>query len=342
MSHDFLGDIINDAMQEKVVSLANEMIADGKSEDEVFAAIEKLDLSGMVIELISKASDDAMDDYKAHMYERVYEYELSETQFLAHIKLLWGKAFAASEAMYLITLEAATSFRKIIDERDPAERETWQYRFRVLLELHGRACQVFLEIIYLLKAGFPDGAYARWRSLYELTVIAQFIQQNEENVAQSFFSAWGQEKSDYEWARTAPCFQPPKWKEGRRISFEAIQQQCDFTSGAWHGQYGLSNKVVHASAHGTFGRLGTPLGQEVIAVGHSDFGLAIPGANAASMLAIISSIIFGFIFTGDGAWYRYTIAKWSKYVRDLYEDVEKAVLNTKETDKTDSEKAAIE
>ena len=41
--------------------------------------------------------------------------------------------------------------------------------------LHGKGCATAAGILVLLRAGFADGALARWRSLYEVELIAHFI-----------------------------------------------------------------------------------------------------------------------------------------------------------------------
>ena len=41
-----------------------------------------------------------------------------------------------------------------------------------LTGLQARGCEIGFEVFTLLKNGFPDGAHARWRSLYEISVIA--------------------------------------------------------------------------------------------------------------------------------------------------------------------------
>ena len=55
------------------------------------------------------------------------------------------------------------------------EKDARKFMFLALQHLHGRACQMFLEILTLLRNGFGDCAYARWRSLYELNCTAYFI-----------------------------------------------------------------------------------------------------------------------------------------------------------------------
>jgi hypothetical protein len=56
----------------------------------------------------------------------------------------------------------------------------------VLVRLHARACQVAAEVLALLRQGFPDGAMARWRTLHEIAVVAMFIRDRGEAVAERY------------------------------------------------------------------------------------------------------------------------------------------------------------
>ena len=110
---------------------------------------------------------------------------------------------------------------------------------------------------WLLRGGFADGAYARWRSLFELSIISEFICQNDEQVAKAFvdFVKTSEEK-DYGWAKTAPCFASLKPKAN--VTFEMIRSQCTTIAGDWKKAYKESCQVVHASPLGTLGRMGSP------------------------------------------------------------------------------------
>lgn len=85
--------------------------------------------------------------------------------------------------------------------------------------------QEFLEIITLMKNGFADGAYARWRSMYELSIISSFIIQYGENVAKKFYEA-SETDDRYEWARESKIFSTKK----KHITFNDIQKACDINS----------------------------------------------------------------------------------------------------------------
>lgn len=48
-------------------------------------------------------------------------------------------------------------------------------KLEVIYRLVGRGIQIFDEIIVLLENGYPNGAMARWRSLYELQIVLQYL-----------------------------------------------------------------------------------------------------------------------------------------------------------------------
>mgnify|MGYP007003805305 CR=1 FL=1 len=112
--------------------------------------------------------------------------------------------------------------------------------------------QIYLEVVCLNKNGFADGAYAKWRSLYELSIIATFIKKYGENVAKAFIKSANTEDR-YEWAREADCF---KDYNKKYITFSAIQDNCEIATKEWKKEYNFVNQLVHASPQGTMYRLG--------------------------------------------------------------------------------------
>lgn len=53
----------------------------------------------------------------------------------------------------------------------------------VLPRLHARSCQIANEVITLLETGFADGAIARWRTLHEISVVANLLKEFGEDLA---------------------------------------------------------------------------------------------------------------------------------------------------------------
>lgn len=168
MAEDFIREIVENAIN-KAASEAREK----KCSDE---EIEKLFSLENITEtwknLLEDASNDSVDVIENIMYEKVFEDRSLSDEFLARQNQKWGKAFVTSEAMYLCVLESAEKYSEYVKEVYKGEVSNLYYALRVI---HGRAMQIYLEIICLNKNGFADGAYARWRSLYELSIISAFI-----------------------------------------------------------------------------------------------------------------------------------------------------------------------
>lgn len=314
MPNDFTMELINGALQQQL----EEFKVDGLSDSEILDKISELNFEDILIKVSDVMASDTVDIMENTMYEKVLEERTKTAQFIAHNEQIWGKGFVASEAMYIVSLELAQAYSNYIAKIPKEDVADKQFRYVALRAIHGRACQQFLEILHLLKNGFADGAYARWRSLYELSIIAEFISQNGEDVAKSYCESANTDGDYHDWAKAAPFF-----ANNRHVSFDNIKKKCTVEDDVWRGQYKLSNKIVHASPQGTFGRLANGPGIEgLISAGHSDYGLAMPAINSAISLSIISACFFKVIPFGDGIVYIKTMQKWTNVIRKYYTDIE--------------------
>lgn len=142
--------------------------------------------------------------------------------------------------------------------------------------MHDIMEQVIEEVVCLNKNRFADGAYARWRSLYELSIIATFIKKYGENVAKAFIKSANTDDR-YEWAREADCF---KDYNKKYITFSAIQDNCEIATKEWKKEYNFVNQLVHASSQGTMYRLGGDTFYS-LPVGRTDFGMTISAVQSA-------------------------------------------------------------
>lgn len=89
----------------------------------------------------------------------------------ARIAGRWGSAL---DAYYMVTLGAADLGALAAQ---PRPRATFDSVSKALILLQARACQTSFEVHALLTAGFPGGAYGRYRTLHELAVIAALLSQ---------------------------------------------------------------------------------------------------------------------------------------------------------------------
>lgn len=288
--------------------------ADTKEDKErIVSKFKTLDVESMFLNFMKDIENETFKYMKDSMYEDVMRFRADEQEFLARQEQKWYKAFVASEEMYIITIEAAERYSEYVKSLSEEVFKQKYWTYTALKYIHGRALQQYLEIITLMKNGFADGAFARWRSMYELSIMCSFIKKFGEKTAQKFCEA-SITDDRYEWARESQIFSIKK----KYITFNDIQKECDLSSDVWKQQYDLANIMVHASPQGTFYRLCDMGTEEVIPVGRSDYGITTPGEHAAISLAQISTMFFTLFPESDTLIQTNNINNWINVVREAY------------------------
>ena len=179
MQDEFKGDSLDDIVVTAVNDLLEQWTSDGLYDAEIMQKLNSCDIQGAYEHLTKAVREDSFSFFKEHMLEIALEEKENAGEFFARQEQSWGKCFAASQTMYTMAVESAEAYSKFITENTDAEIvKEQQYTMLVLQHIHGRACQEFLEILYMLRLGFADGAYARWRSMYELCCNAKYILTN--------------------------------------------------------------------------------------------------------------------------------------------------------------------
>lgn len=125
-----------------------------------------------LLELLERSSLHLYEQMSASEDENVKELILVSDEFNKRNYLKWKSGFQKLEMLRQISIEAGMEFQKHFltipeYETDPL--------LGVLMRQHANACRITGEIILLLKGGYPDGALARWRSLFEVAVTCLFI-----------------------------------------------------------------------------------------------------------------------------------------------------------------------
>jgi len=288
-----------------------------------------------------KALDDLVNENVALMEEIMFERILFqnnlENEFSGRLMQKWWRGFAALESMYLMTIEYVNDYKdKYYKKHD--KWESLSHTQFALKNIHGRACQVFSEIICLLKNGYADGSFARWRTLFELSVFAIFIRENGDDVALAFIqqsddNLW-EFQTGAEWAKDAACFK----NDSSVVSFAKIFKSINFPSDTktfWQKQYRFSCKVVHASPQGTLKRLANSGTEEnIIPVGRSEWGLHSPAEHAAHSFLQVTTAFFSTFADVEVLFQAHVLRKWVDIIcKHLYETVRECfpdVPNAKE------------
>jgi hypothetical protein len=192
----------------------------------------------------------------------------------------------------------------------------------VLTRLHARACQVVDEILVLLSAGFADGAMARWRTLHEIAVIALFIGEHGDELAERYILHQHVESRramrDYVACQERLGYEPLESDEittverlyeaiidrfGRTFSnqygwasdqlinnnptFANIEREVGFSH--FRAHYRMASHNVHGNPKGVFFKLGLFDEMDILLAGPSNAGLADPGHSAAISLVQTSA-----------------------------------------------------
>lgn len=186
----------------------------------------------------------------------------------------------------------------------------------VLMRLHANACRIQGEIITLLAAGYPDGAYARWRTLHEIAVTAIILHDAGENAARDYirFGLVQAVKGMNGYQATATRMRREPYSQQELDEANALMKRIceesdfDFSSrNGWARKYLKSSKFQnlqkaaglehwindYSSAsrdvHTDFRRMQSLIGmhtveEDALLCGPSSYGLAEPAHSAAISL----------------------------------------------------------
>jgi hypothetical protein len=102
-----------------------------------------------------------------------------EAEFCRRLWKLWRKPLDGLEMLISLSAELGDDINEQAREKSSRARFS---RIDVLTRLHGKACQTAREISTLLRAGYADGAIARWRSLHEISVTMLFLSERGTDV----------------------------------------------------------------------------------------------------------------------------------------------------------------
>lgn len=236
---------------------------------------------------LSKFCDTYMDFMYEHIAEWHNEYLKDEKANVKHIEKIWGKAFASYECYIESHAHFSKEHQKFLKQNRKFEtNKEGECLYTALWYINGRAIQVGNEILVLLKNGYADGAYARHRTLYELSIIADFISKYGDDVAKKYIEYTGKW---YDWAKDVIQKDKVRFND---IEAHTSLKQDDLEK--WQNEYRISSKLVHASAQGTFSRLALKEPMKEILIGPCDHGMSLVAENALQSLFHVGSLCMGF------------------------------------------------
>lgn len=248
-----------------------------------------------------------------------------QNEFNKYILEYWKKPLNLLESFIHASIEIGDDLN---GKNRRSDNQKMKHSIELLTRLHGRSCQVSQEILTLLNHGFPDGAFARWRTLHEISVVIQIIGSYGEEIAQRYIDyeicqsasamlehnkhadKLGREKiSDTDIDRIIslkkeklttydPLFSKTngwaseiirdKKPKAERFSFSDLEQLVD--QDFMRPYYRMASYSVHADIKGIYRQLSGDK-DRVIPAGSSIFGFAEPGQNTAISLLKINCVL---------------------------------------------------
>lgn len=278
-------------------------------------------LPEIVGEITTESSNAILKAIKAHWPEHQRQELEQKKGFHSRLEARWGEALNLLRMMLSISLEIgeANSERNSESRASPD-----QHKRHVLSQLHIRSCQVTSEILRLLESGYADGAMARWRTLYEIGVVAKLIADHDDSLAERYLAHEIIEARNalkiyiatHEELGYAPVSQAeidevhslceaaivqfgPEFarnygwaakhlriKDPRFIDLEKEAVQAKMRS-----HYKMASYNVHADVKGITFKHGSLLNPRQVIAGSSNAGLEEPGQNTSITLSQIAMLL---------------------------------------------------
>ena len=95
-----------------------------------------------------------------------------DKKFNKYLYKCWKNPIDYLETLIEIAEESAISFYETFYEQAIKDNN---FLFSALQSIHARSLLISRECLALIKNGYPDGALSRWRTLFELSVISNFL-----------------------------------------------------------------------------------------------------------------------------------------------------------------------
>jgi hypothetical protein len=251
------------------------------------------------------------------------EHAEARRRFQKEIEEVWGEALDLLETFLVICTEGGDEINR--RQWDAAMREHDE-TFHALIRLHARSCLVGGEVLALLRAGYASGGHARWRTVHELAVVAYFLREHGNEVAERYLrhdviqayraalvhrrhaKALAEEpvpEEEFDWLRGQRDKRVTEYGRdylkdygwaadalpGSGATFAEIEQAVELDH--FRPYFNMASHAVHPNVRGSFFDLGLAESEHILLAGPSTRGLADPGAGVCRSLLQTSVCLLG-------------------------------------------------
>ena len=309
--------IVNEIMQ-SVIEEVNAKTSDENQQKEIIEKVFSDSLPQIVDDLICSLNESTHYMLTEHRY--------IDLEFNARLNRRWFEAFDLLEKCIVASLEIGEEIQKngsAFVNNDNKEL------FEVLLRLHARGIQISKEILVLLRNGYADGAFARWRTLYELSIVSLFISKHGNKIAKQYIDyatveTYGELKVYQEKNIKLKFGEIPEEEKNRqekiinelkttygneylrrygwtynileknKRTFEGIEENVE--SDHLRPFYKWACNTIHAGPKAAYYSIGVCGPSNLMLAGPTNFGFADPGQNTAlAIFHLTSSLVLNFM-----------------------------------------------
>lgn len=277
-------------------------------------------------EVVKNTIREGAKSFERELERRWPEQKVEECNEMRHfqdrLELRWAKGLDPLHMMLVASREIGHTF---VQKLARSKAKTGNLKKQALAVLHMRACQTTMEILALLSNGLADGAFARWRTLYEISVVAFVIDRFGDDIAERYLAHevvstretvmnnFRHGGFDYdvtllkgELKEVEDEFQAATQVYGRSFAgphgwaasslnlrsprFQDLEEAINWK--ALPPNYKLSSHKIHAGVVGAIRSLSSIGGQPFVHAGASNSGLETPAVNTAYSLLHVTSLVF--------------------------------------------------
>ncbi|WP_170399032.1 DUF5677 domain-containing protein [Ruegeria arenilitoris] len=296
---------------------------DTKSILSEFNKLLKEDLPEVISNSVQDTAKAVVKGLENEWPEQKIEEDSSARYFRDRLNLRWSKGLDPLRMMLIASREVGQEYA---DKLSRSKAKKGIARREVTVAVHARACQTALEILTLLENGLADGAYARWRTLYELSVVAMLVDRFGDEIAERYLAHDAvsmREAIRNEYRHDQIPYDPQSLKGTAKTIETEFQSLVSEFGKSFAGPYGWaadsigkkaprfqdleeaiewkalppnykwSSHKIHAGVAGTLRTLGSFDGELTVRAGASNAGIEIPAVNTAFSLLQITTLVFG-------------------------------------------------
>lgn len=277
-------------------------------------------------ETLPKITDDLLKSLNDSTHYMLTEHRYIDLEFNARLNRRWFEAFDLLEKCIVASLEIGEEIQKNSSVFITSDNKEL---FEVLLRLHARGIQISKEILVLFRNGYADGAFARWRTLYELSIVGLFISKHGNKVAKQYkdyasvetykeLVTYNEKNHKLHFEEILPAeierqetlmndlknkysddfLKRYGWTysvlERNKRTFEGIEE--DVESDHIRPFYKWACNTIHAGPKAAYYSIGICGASNVMLAGPTNYGFADPGQNTAlAIFQLTSNLVLNFM-----------------------------------------------